>query len=176
MEAQEEVEETNVARDDQELVVDDQLKEAMGELAGRVQDNAKVTDLFGVDDSFVDNVINKAYSLYKAGQFEQAQVLLDGACSLDPTRSYARLLCGDVYMRTGKLQKAREQFEKAFELDQEDLMVRAKLGEVLLRTGERERAAQLLQHVADEAEQEAPHAKRAQALLDSAMPLEAAGQ
>lgn len=145
----------------------DAISDFMNECARRFEAEQNVSDLFGVDAHFVDDVVAKAYQLYKSGQYDQARVLLEGACALEPERSYARLLRGDVCLRLGELKEARRQFEKAYELDESDMMIVSKLGEVCLQTDQEERAVDLLERVLEEAEPSAPHTKRARALLET---------
>jgi tetratricopeptide (TPR) repeat protein len=141
------------------------VNEMIGEFARRVMAGDKTTDVFGVDDNFVNEVVNRAYKFYVSKSFEQAEVLLRGATALDETQAYAHLLLGDILLQRAQFSEAVEVLEKARELDETSAEILAKLGEAQVRAGQREVASKTLEAAMEMLEENSPHRKRSEALL-----------
>lgn len=138
------------------------------EFARRVMDGEKTADVFGLDDRFVDEVIQKAYNFYMDRKFEQAEVLARGATALDTTRAYPHKLLGDILLQRAAFEEAAEELEKALKSEPDHPMSLAKLGEAYLRLGRPDKATELLNQAKEEFEEAHPHLKRIEALLSTA--------
>jgi predicted Zn-dependent protease len=143
---------------------EDDVNETIGEFARRVMAGEKTADLFGVDESFVNGVVHRAYKLYVNKSLEQAEVLLRGATALDETQAYAHLLLGDILLQRARFSDAVEVLEKARELDEESAEILAKLGEAQVRAGKRKAAVATLEAAMDALAADSPHRKRSEAL------------
>lgn len=146
------------------------VSEMIGEFARRVMNGEKTADVFGVDDDFINAVVNRAYKFYVNKSFEQAEVLLKGATALDETQAYAHLLLGDILLQRAQFAEAVEALEKARDLDEASAETLAKLGEAQVRAGHREAAVATLEAAMDLLEDGSPHQKRSRALLEVTKP------
>ncbi len=111
-------------------------------------------DAVGVSARAVDSLEQQAYRLYCAGRFDEAAVLAEGIVALDVTRSYPRLLLGDIYAQRDEWAQALKAFEGAMEADTESAFAAFKCGDALVRIGDFERAAPLLARAVESAETE----------------------
>lgn len=111
-------------------------------------------DAVGVSARAVDSLEQQAYRLYCAGRFEETAVLAEGIVALDVTRSYPRLLLGDIYAQRDEWARALKAFEGAMEADGESAFAAFKCGDALVRLGEFGRAAPLLARAIESAEAE----------------------
>ena len=134
--------------------------------AKALRGEGELIDAFDVDELFLENVEQKAYSFYASGRYHSAEVLLSGLNSLDSKRVYPNLLLGDIALRTGRNEKAREHLEAAYEQDASDPTITLKLAEVMLNDGETEPALGLLESALELADDGSPVANRATTLLD----------
>lgn len=138
----------------------------MREFARRVVNGEPTADLFGLGDSFINDVVGRAYKLYGAKNYDNAEVLLKGAIALDETRAYPHLLLGDILLHKSEYEEAMQQFERAHELNPEDGETMAKLGEANLRVGQVEAANRHLDAAMNMLPAESRHYRRARVLRD----------
>lgn len=148
----------------------------IGEFARRVLDGEKTADLFGVDDHFISEVIDKAYKFYSSKSYEQAEVLLRGATALDETQAYPHLLLGEVLLQQSKFVGAVEELERARDIDGDSAETLAKLGEAQMRAGQRQTGRANLKAAMAELDEQSPHYKRAAALLEAAIGASSEGE
>ena len=67
----------------------------------------------------------QAFEAISAGDYEQAEALLEVALSINPDNPYAILNLGVVYQNTGRIEKAREQYVKIILQDAKETVVRS---------------------------------------------------
>ena len=142
-------------------------REVIKTLARRIDDGAKMAEIFGLDDQTMIGLEVQGYRLYRSGCFDQARVACRGVLALDGDRRLARLLLGDMALQEYRFADAVEHLEKVYELEPERTAVRARLGEALLKWGDAERARPHLEAVAGgEGGPTEEEQRRCQALLD----------
>jgi predicted Zn-dependent protease len=146
----------------------EQDREVMRNLARRIQEGAKMVDIFGLDDETMTGLELQAYRLYKSGHFDQARVACRGVLALDGERPLTRLLMGDMALEEYRFTDAVEHLKWAYELAPEQTAVRARFGEALLKRGQADLARPHLEALAaGEGEPSPEERKRCQALLDA---------
>lgn len=123
-------------------------KEIMGHLARRLDEGAKMVEIFGLDEATMTGLEMQAYQLYRRGRFSQAQVACRGVLALDGDRPLARLLMGDMALEEYRFSEAVDHLRRAHELVPDKLSVRARLGEALLKRGDAAGARPHLEAVA----------------------------
>ncbi len=159
---------TNVEPDQPVEQLSEEDRAVMRNLARRIQEGAKMVEIFGLDQETMTGLEMQAYRLYKNGRFTQARVACRGVLALDGDRPLARLLMGDMALEEYCFSDAVEHLERAYELAPEETAVRARFGEALLKRGEVERARPHLEAVAGgEGSPSDDERKRCQALLDA---------
>jgi len=67
----------------------------------------------------------QAFDAISAGDFEQAEALLEVALSINPDNPFAILNMGVVYQNTGRIEKAREQYVKVILLNSQETVSRS---------------------------------------------------
>ncbi len=148
---------------------EERVDEMIGEFTRRVIDGESTTDLFGVNEDFVNDVVNRAYQLYSNKNFDKAEVLIKGATVLDQTRAYPHLLLGDILLQRSQFADAVETLEKARHLDEQSPEILAKLGEAQVRLGEYQAAVATLEAALELLNEGSAHKKRTAALLKLAI-------
>ncbi|QDG54280.1 tetratricopeptide repeat protein [Persicimonas caeni] len=146
----------------------EEVETLIGEFASRVLEGKSAADLFGVDEDFVFDVVDRAYNLYLNKSYEKAEVLLRGATALDETQSYPFLLLGDVLLQRGYFADAAEVLSKAEALESESAEVAAKLGEAQVQAGQEEAAMVTLRRAMELLDDDSVHRPRTEALLNMA--------
>ena len=66
------------------------------------------------------NLSEQAFQAIAAGDYEEAEALLEVALSINPDNPYALLNLGVVYQQTGRVDQAREQYVKVILLDSQE--------------------------------------------------------
>lgn len=136
------------------------------DFARRALDGDSVTDLFGVDEEFVDFVLSKAYQLYTRRSFNKAEGLVRGAVSLDPTRADVHILLGDILLQTGRPREAAAHLKDALDIGGEEPFVVGKFGEALMRLGDKAAAESTLTRALELMDSEHSHHRRLETLLN----------
>lgn len=140
-----------------------ELGPEFGEFVDRALAGESISDLFGVDDAYYDQVLMTGYRLYKQGNYDKAEVLLRGARTLEPKEWYPHVLLGDIVLRRGNAASALKCFERALECGPPTpAFVEMKIAEAAIRLGDIAKARRKLELL-----QETSEAKRAQALLQA---------
>jgi tetratricopeptide (TPR) repeat protein len=97
----------------------------------------------------VDALEQQAYRMYQAGRLDDTEILADGIVALDVTRSYPRLLLGDVYAQREQWDDAHAAFEEAYRLGDASGLAAYKSGHALTHLGRKEQAAERLSEAVD---------------------------
>ena len=66
------------------------------------------------------NLSEQAFQAIAAGDYEEAEALLEVALSINPDNPYALLNLGVVYQQTGRIDQAREQYVKVILLNSQE--------------------------------------------------------
>jgi tetratricopeptide (TPR) repeat protein len=82
------------------------------------------------------------FSMYEQGKYEQAKVVFNGLCALDPKEGYYRTALGAVYLAQEDLDNAEEALSDAITLNDKEIASYVNRGEVYLRKGKIFEAAQ----------------------------------
>ena len=105
------------------------------------------TGMFGFDDRKCMQVEQRAYQFYLRGNYEKAQVLLEGLISMNTTRAYPYQLLGEIAFKSCLYSEALALWEKSAQLDGEDIWTTMKLAELNIQFGRLKKAKPLLEKV-----------------------------
>src|SRR3954465_13445001 len=75
------------------------------------------------------------FSMYEQGRYEEAKVIFQGLCTLDPKEGYYRTALGAVYLAQEDLDNALIMFNAAIGLNDKEIASFVNRGEVYLRQG-----------------------------------------
>ncbi len=110
------------------------------------------------------------FQMYEQGKYEEARVLFDGLCMLDPKESYYPTALGAVYLATDELDYAESCFNRAIKLNPNEIASYVNRGEVYLRKGKVLEAAQDFKRAVDlDPEGKDPLTQRARVLAAAAL-------
>lgn len=125
---------------------------------GRAIDNKEdITHLIGFTDTAFSKAERYAYNFYSNGQYQKAQVLLEGLINMNKPRAYPFRLLADIAYKSRLYTEAKALWEKAEEYEPGDVWTNLKLAEVSLSTG---RVAQARQALSVVLESDDPRADR----------------
>ncbi len=82
------------------------------------------------------------FSMYEQGRYDDARVIFDALCALDPREGYYRTALGAVYLAQENLEQAEQLFNEAIRLNDREIASYVNRGEVYLRQGKILEAAQ----------------------------------
>jgi len=118
------------------------------------------------------------FSMYEQGRYDDARVIFDALCALDPREPYYRTALGAVYLAQENLDQAEQLFNEAIRLNDREIASYVNRGEVYLRQGKILEAAQDFKKAVDlDPENKDPLTRRARLLAAAALQtLEAAQQ
>jgi len=118
------------------------------------------------------------FSMYEQGRYDDARVIFDALCALDPREPYYRTALGAVYLAQENLEQAEQLFNEAIRLNDREIASYVNRGEVYLRQGKILEAAQDFKKAVDlDPENKDPLTRRARLLAAAALQtLEAAQQ
>jgi len=110
------------------------------------------------------------YSMYEQGRYDDARVIFDALCALDPREAYYRTALGAVYLARENLEKAEALFQEAIRLNPKEIAAFVNRGEVYLRQGKILEAARDFKRAVDlDPENRDPLTRRARLLAAAAL-------
>jgi tetratricopeptide (TPR) repeat protein len=110
------------------------------------------------------------YSMYEQGRYDDARVIFDALCALDPREAYYRTALGAVYLARENLEKAEALFNEAIRLNPKEIAAFVNRGEVYLRQGKILEAARDFKRAVDlDPENRDPLTRRARLLAAAAL-------
>jgi tetratricopeptide (TPR) repeat protein len=110
------------------------------------------------------------YSMYEQGRYDDARVIFDALCALDPREAYYRTALGAVYLARENLEKAEALFNEAIRLSPKEIAAYVNRGEVYLRQGKILEAARDFKRAVDlDPENRDPLTRRARLLAAAAL-------
>lgn len=110
------------------------------------------------------------YSMYEQGRYDDARVIFDALCALDPREAYYRTALGAVYLARENLEKAEALFDEAIRLNPREIAAFVNRGEVYLRQGKILEAARDFKKAVDlDPENRDPLTRRARLLAAAAL-------
>lgn len=110
------------------------------------------------------------YSMYEQGRYDDARVIFDALCALDPREAYYRTALGAVYLARENLEKAEALFDEAIRLNSKEIAAFVNRGEVYLRQGKILEAARDFKKAVDlDPENRDPLTRRARLLAAAAL-------
>lgn len=110
------------------------------------------------------------FSMYEQGRYDDARVIFDALCALDPREGYYRTALGAVYLAQENLDQAEQLFNEAIKLNDREIASYVNRGEVYLRKGKILEAAQDFKRAVDlDPENKDPLTRRARLLAAAAL-------
>lgn len=110
------------------------------------------------------------FSMYEQGRYEEAKVVFQGLCGLDPREGYYRTALGAVYLAQEDLDNALHAFNEAIALNDKEIASFVNRGEVYLRQGKIIEAAHDFKRAVDlDPENKDPLSHRARILAAAAL-------
>lgn len=110
------------------------------------------------------------FSMYEQGRYEEAKVIFQGLCTLDPREGYYRTALGAVYLAQEDLDNALNLFNAAIALNDKEIASFVNRGEVYLRQGKIIEAAHDFKKAVDlDPENKDPLSHRARILAAAAL-------
>lgn len=110
------------------------------------------------------------FSMYEQGRYEEAKVIFQGLCTLDPKEGYYRTALGAVYLAQEDLDNALDMFNQAISLNDKEIASFVNRGEVYLRQGKIIEAAHDFKAAVDlDPENKDPLSHRARILAAAAL-------
>lgn len=110
------------------------------------------------------------FSMYEQGRYEEAKVIFQGLCTLDPKEGYYRTALGAVYLAQEDLDNALNLFNAAIALNDKEIASFVNRGEVYLRQGKIIEAAHDFKKAVDlDPENKDPLSHRARILAAAAL-------
>ena len=100
-----------------------------------------------------------------AGRLEEARVVFEGLCTLNPRDGAVRAALGTVYQKLGRIPDARAEYDAALQLSPDNPVALANRGELRLRAGDRDGLLDLARATESDPEGETAASRRARALL-----------
>lgn len=116
-------------------------------VARAIEQEQDMTTLMQMDDARCMQVEQRAYQFYLRGNYEKAQVLLEGLISMNTTRAYPYQLLGEIAFKSCLYSEALALWEKSAQLDGEDIWTIMKLAELNIQFGRLKKAKPLLEKV-----------------------------
>ncbi|MGQ0506412.1 MAG: tetratricopeptide repeat protein [Myxococcaceae bacterium] len=110
------------------------------------------------------------FSMYEQGRYEDAKVIFQGLCQLDPNEGYYRTALGAVHLAQEDLEMAEKLFNFALQLNPKEIASYVNRGEVYLRQGKILEAAQDFKRAVElDPENQDPLSQRARVLASAAL-------
>lgn len=110
------------------------------------------------------------FSMYEQGRYQEAKVVFQGLCTLDPGEGYYRTALGAVYLAEDELDAALRALNEAIDLNEKEIASWVNRGEVFLRQGKIIEAAQDFKRAVDlDPENKDPLSHRARILAGAAL-------
>jgi tetratricopeptide (TPR) repeat protein len=110
------------------------------------------------------------FAMYEQGRYDEAKVVFQGLCSLDPNEGYYQTALGAVYLAQEQLDSAEVCFNRAIELNGQEISSYVNRGEVYLRQGKVVEAAHDFKRAVDlDPENKNPLSQRARLLAAAAL-------
>ncbi|MBX5482224.1 MAG: tetratricopeptide repeat protein [Myxococcaceae bacterium] len=110
------------------------------------------------------------FSMYEQGRYEEAKVIFQGLCTLDPKEGYYRTALGAVFLAQEDLDNALNMFNAAIALNDKEIASFVNRGEVYLRQGKIIEAAHDFKRAVDlDPENKDPLSHRARILAAAAL-------
>ena len=100
-----------------------------------------------------------------AGRLEEARVVFEGLCTLNPRDGAVRAALGTVYQKLGRVPEARAEYDAALQLSPDNPVALANRGELRLRAGDRDGLVDLARAIEADPGGETAASRRARALL-----------
>lgn len=129
-------------------------------LAGK----ASLAELRGYREEELQAFAEIGYAYFAQGKYDQAAILFDGLCAIDPRNNYPRKALGAVALAQAQHQAALSHFDEAVRLDGDDAEAYLGRAEANLGLGKRKDAEADLQRARKCGQESAP-GRRAAAFL-----------
>jgi len=143
-----------------------EMDEQMAEAVEAVKEGRPLREVFGIPERDVVVVLQNAYRLSEAGEFEKAETLVEGAKSLDVTLPDSHVTEGDIKLEQERYEEALESFRRAVELEPERWETQLRTAEVEIKIDQRESARERLETLTSAEDVDEDIVDRANILLE----------